>query len=133
MKKHEANKAQPKWNKYIECNTTFYGNFEVKYCATNTIPWSRWKQPSDARQLENLVDAQNKGFYWKYSDMDIRQKKFDCSNHKPADGYLCIYWNLHKRFTVIRIGDFLVEKLYSTEKSLSYVKACDIAERIVNV
>ena len=132
MIKREAN-AQVIWGRYISANPTFYGNFELKQSQTDTIPWQRWSKGSDAHQLEELVSAEQVGYYWKHSDIDPRQKPFDCANHKPSPSFLVIWWNLHKKFTVIRIGDFLAEKIHSTEKSLSYTKACEIAERIVKV
>lgn len=132
MIKHEA-RAQQIWSQYISANPTFYGNFELKQSQTDTIPWKRWEKKSDAHQLEELVKAEQSGYYWKHSDADPRAKPFDCANHKPADSYLVIYWELHKQFTVIRIGDFLAERAYSTEKSISYSKAKQIAYKIINV
>lgn len=129
--------AQTKWTHYmqarIQAGDPYYGNFEPKQTITDKIYWKRFDNKTEQHQIESLVTGMNIGIYHKISDADPRQKPFDCFMSKPANGYFCIWWNLHKKFTVIRIGDFLAEKINSTEKSLSYTKACEIAERIVMV
>lgn len=144
MIKHEA-KAQSIWGQYISTmhaefingtrkfEDVLWNNGELKQSQTDTIPWKRWNKKSDAHQLEELQKAELYGYYWKHSDADPRQKPFDCGLHMPAPSYIVIYWELHKQFTVIRIGDFLVERAYSTEKSISYLKAKEIAFKIINI
>lgn len=132
MTKHEA-KAQTKWSNYINANPEFYGNFELKQSQTLSIPWSRFNKPTERRQINSLLIAQERGYYWKHSDADPRLKPFDCSNVKPAQGYIVIWWKVMKMFTVIDIDNFVAYMQISKEKSLSFQEAIKVSSKNVQL
>lgn len=119
-------KREAKWNtllnQYLR-EKKLYCNFELKQTKGNSISFNSVKR----LQYEGLMAAEYKGFLWKYSDQDQRQKPFDGSCNPPLPGYVIIKYP--KCFVFIEVGKFFVEKTVSDRKSLTYERALEIKER----
>ena len=126
MKKVEA-KFNTVFSKYI-LETGFFCNYELKQTPEDIIYWKVFETPRVKRQLYKLVAAIDNGYHWKHSDADPREKPFDGSFNPPNRGVVGILYGKHNKFVIIGIGEFLAEKLYSKEKSLSFTKACEIVK-----
>lgn len=74
------------------------GNFELK--VANKVSNKFYFKNFEDQQLDSLVAAENDGFRWKHSDMDVRSKPFDYSSVPPIPGYIAIKYE--KNFYIIR-------------------------------
>lgn len=122
--KREAN-FQEIFGQYIQ-KKGLIGNFELKQTMENSINWNDARL---MRQCESLLAAESKGYYWKHSDADPREKLFDCSNIPPIAGFVVIKYP--KLFCIIPVKDFMDEKGRSERSSLTSERAIEIARVVV--
>lgn len=123
--KREAS-FQTIFNKYLRASG-LCGHFELKQTTGKSIRFDAVKP----HQVAGLIAAGSKGFVWKYSDQDQRQKPFDCSSIPPLVGYVVVRFS--QWFYIIKAADFLREKERSTRKSLTEERAWVIATRYVSL
>jgi hypothetical protein len=121
--KREAN-ITPLIEKFLKQNK-IYCNYEVKQTTTDSIPFSNVPD----HQINSLIAAQEEGISHKYSDADPRIKPCDGSNNPPLPGYIIIKYP--KAFVLITVNNFIHARIANRKKSLTFEKACDIAEKIV--
>lgn len=125
MIKREAD-FQIIFNKYLralrEQGKPLCGNFELKQTTTDRIDYSEVKP----HQVDGLLAAEKKGFVWKYSDEDSRQKPFDCSSNPPLVGWVVLKYP--GVFYGITIKDFLEHKKSSKDKSITSGECDKIAQ-----
>lgn len=127
MIKREA-KAQVAWGRYVR-ELKLYGAFELKQTTTDSLPFSAVEE----HQIDGLLAVQSGGFVWKLSDLDIREKPFDMISTQALYGYVVIYYSQHRTFVMITIFDFVNEKEKSLKKSISFDRAVEIADLIVEL
>lgn len=123
--KREASKT-PLIQKYLKQNK-IYCNWEVKQTRTNSLRFSA----VSPHQIESLLAGEIDGMQVKLSDADPRIKPCDGSNIPPQIGYIIILYT--KTFVLIPVKTFVREKEVSREKSLTFERACEIADKIVHI
>ncbi len=123
--KREANFQSTTFGKYVVAKGMF-GNFELKQTTEDSIDFNDDRLK---RQCDSLLAAQEKGYFWKHSDADQREKPFDCSNVPPVTGYLVIKYP--DFFCFIEIDVFMKESQDSKRRSLTSKRAKEIACQIV--
>ena len=127
MKKLEA-AFQTEFKKILENNPDLFPSsaaFELKKTDGGTFNVKDWckKQP---HQLRSLLQAKSSsGIYFKLSDLDPREKPFDCILMRNCPSYLVIWWNKHNDFTMIASNNLLPYK----EKSITYNEAQRLHEQ----
>lgn len=124
MKKREAS-FQTEFNKYLRAKK-LYGVFELKQTTTNYFLFDAVKP----HQVDGLLAAQDYGFVWKLSDMDIREKPFDCMNVPPVPGYVVIKYP--GAFFIITIIAFLNAKERNRNKNRRTLSK-EVAEQICHL
>lgn len=105
MIKREA-QFQVHFGRWVKENADQFGEssgFELKYEKNNTFNVKQWlsKSPHQARSLLECQTPQ--GVFHKISDMSAGMKPFDCFLLKEATGYLVIYWEKQRDFTINKI------------------------------
>ena len=123
--KREAN-ITPTIKKFLKQNK-IYCNWEAKQTTTDSLLFSA----VDDHQVNSLIAGQEYGIDWKYSDADPRTKPCDGSNNPPLPGYIIIKYP--KGITFITVNNFIHARMTNRKKSLTYEKACEIADKIVYV
>jgi len=121
--KREAS-ITPTIKKFLKQNK-IYCNWEAKQTTTDSIPFSAVED----HQINSLIAGQEEGIDWKYSDSDPRVKMFDGSNNPPLPGYVIIKYP--KGITLITVNNFIHARIAHRKKSLSYERACEIADKII--
>lgn len=114
----------PTIEKFLKQNK-MYCNWEIKQTTSDSIAFNAISD----HQVESLLAAQDEGITWKYSDADSRIKPFDGSTNPPLIGYVII--KFPKAVTYITINNFVHCRDTIKRKSLTFEKACDIANKIM--
>lgn len=72
--------------------------FEPKVTKTGTFNLKQWRKKQPHQYLRLRDAAGEKGVFWKISDLDVRQKPFDCIFVSNVPSYLVIWYDKHKVF-----------------------------------
>lgn len=126
MIKREAN-LQELWGQYMRgLNPRWYGYFELKQTSTNSFYFDKIEQS----QMDGLPAVQKKGFYWKLSDADFREKPCDCLSAPPLTSYLVIKFT--DAFYAVPFDEIL-EMIKEGHKNITKAEASVKAERVIYI
>jgi hypothetical protein len=110
---------QTKFGQYI-VQVQIQGHFELKYVRKGGLAYNK-VEPHQHAGLESALG----GYYHKYSDLDVRQKPFDCSYSKLPT-FLVVFYPHEKSV----IGYFIPYKLIDKEAWQKTPLSKDVAKSL---
>ena len=115
---------QTEFSKWLKYNFKRTAVFELKLTRTKSLPFSAVEE----HQVNALYNAKHAHVVHKLPDTGY-QNPFDCFFLKGSEAYVAVMFMKQKKFFLIDIDDFMLEKKCSERKSLTEERAAEIGRQ----
>lgn len=107
---------------WLRNNPQCSGAFELKQC-DEYLPFSDVRD----HQISALLSAKYSGLLWKIADDSRGVKPFDYFYLRDSSAYIVVKYNNANFFCLIDVNVFILEKAKSRRRSLTALRASEIA------